>query len=280
MNDKAPLEELEIRLLLEGVFEYYGYDFRDYAAGTLKRRIRDRMGKEGLATVSGLLAAVLHDPACLDRLAGDLSITVSTMFRNPDLFLAFRQDVVPLLRTYPFVRIWHAGCGRGEEVYSMAILLHEEGLYERCRIYATDINQDALHGAKRGIFPLGEMQEYTRNHLAAGGRGSLSEYYTARYNSAIFRPWLKEKMVFSRHNLVTDGPFNEFNVVLCRNVMIYFNQSLQARVHNLFHNSLTTFGFLILGRQESIRCTSRESSYEVANGRQKIYRKVMMTNGR
>lgn len=156
----------------------------------------------------------------------------------------------------------------------MAILLHEEGLYDRCRIYATDMNEVAVQQAQRGIFALKQMQEYTRNYLAAGGKGTFSEYYTARYDNAIFRPWLKENLVFSRHNLATDAPFNEFNVVLCRNVMIYFNRSLQARVHNLFYDSLTMFGFLVVGRRESIKFTSHESCYEVLNGREKVYKKV------
>ena len=268
------LEALEIRLLLEGVHERYGYDFRDYAPGTLKRRTRERVRREGLASVSGLLEKVLHEPECMHRLVGDLTISVSTMFRDPGFFAAFRQEVVPLLRTYPFIRIWHAGCANGEEVYSMAILLQEEELYDRCQIYATDLSQTAVHQAQSGIFPLEEMQEYTRNYLAAGGKGAFSEYYTARYDNAIFRPRLKEKMTFSRHNLVTDGLFNEFQVILCRNVMIYFTRPLQARVHELFHNSLVMFGFLGLGRQESIRFTPNASCYEAVSARQKIYKKV------
>ncbi len=267
------LEDLEIRLLLEGIYGHYGYDFRDYAPGTLKRRIWERIHKEQLESVSGLLEKVLHNPDCMYRLVGDLSITVSSMFRDPSFFAAFRNKVVPLLRTYPFIRVWHAGCARGEEVYSLAILLHEEGLHDRCRIYATDMNEAAVQQAQRGIFPINQMQEYTRNYIAAGGQGSFSEYYTAKYDNAIFRPWLKENIVFSRHNLTTDGPFNEFNVILCRNVMIYFNRSLQERVHNLFYDSLTMFGFLVLGQKESIMFTPHKSRYEAVDSCEKIYKK-------
>lgn len=268
------LEALEIRLLLDGIFQHYGYDFSNYAPGSLNRRIEEGVRREGVASVSGLLEKVLHDPDCMHRLIDALTIAVSDMFRDPGFFLALRNEVVPLLRTYPFIRVWHAGCGRGEEVYSMAILLEEEGLHNRCRIYATDLNEKVIRQAQSGIFPLDDMQEYTRNYLAAGGKRDFSEYYTAKYGNAMFRPRLKENIVFSRHNLVTDGPFNEFNIILCRNVMIYFNRSLQARAHNLFHDSLVTFGFLGLGRQETIKFTPHETSYEAVNEREKIYKKT------
>ncbi len=268
------LEALEIRLLLEGVYEQYGYDFRDYAQGTRMRRIRERVRKEELHSIIGLLERVLHDPRCMVRLIGDLSITVSEMFRDPGLFQALRNTIVQLLETYPFIRIWHAGCANGEEVYSLAILLHEEGLLERCRIYATDMNEAALRQAQRGIFPMELMQAYTQNHLAAGGEGSFSDYYTAKYDHAIFRPWLRENVVFSQHNLTTDGTFNEFNVIFCRNVMIYFNKTLQDRVHGLFYESLTRLGYLVLGSQESIRFSLFESCFETVDAEEKIYRKV------
>jgi len=274
MSNSESLEPLEIRLLLQGIYEHYGYDFRDYAPGTLQRKILDRTQKEQLSNVSELLARLLHDPDCMDRLAGDLSISVSTMFRDPTLFRTFKNEVVPLLRTYPFIRIWHAGCGGGEEVYSLAILLAEEGLYERCRIYATDMNETVLHQAQSGVFPLKKMQEYTRNYQDAGGNASFSEYYTANYDRAIFRSWLKKNLVFSRHSLATDRSFNEFNVILCRNVMIYFNRSLQEKAHRLFFESLSMFGFLVLGREESIRFSPYESCYEVVDRQEKVYKKV------
>src|SRR5215218_8774541 len=223
-------EELEIDLLLEGLFRQYGIDFRGYARSSLRRRVRAVLAAEPLATVSALQDRMLRDSACLGRLLLGLSVNVSAMFRDPRFFLAFRRKAVPLLRTYPFIRIWQAGCSMGEEVYSLAILLQEEGLYERCRIYATDMNEAVLKRAREGIYPLDVMQKYSANYIAAGGTGSLSDYYTAAYDHVMLRPALREHVVFSQHNLVSDGVFNEFNVILCRNVMIYFTAPLQERV--------------------------------------------------
>ena len=268
------LETLEIQLLLEGVFLYYGFDFRDYALASLKRRIWNIIRLEKLASISGLQEKVLHDPVYLERFLDGLSVNVTAMFRDPQFFLAFRSTVVPLLRTYPFIRIWHAGCATGEEVYSMAILLQEEGLYHRCRIYATDMNETVLRKAKAGIFPLKFMQEYTQHYLQAGGKQSFSEYYTAAYDNAIFRLSLKENVVFSQHNLVTDSSFNEFNVIFCRNVLIYFNQSLQERVHKVLYESLGTFGILGIGSQESLKFTPHEKHYEELAGGQQLYRRT------
>src|SRR6058998_1773778 len=255
-SGKYDLERTEIKLLTEGIYRHYGFDFRDYSMPSLKRRVWKRVYAEGLTTVSGLQEKILHDPACMERLLLDLSINTTAMFRDPTFYLRFRQKVVPMLRTYPFVRIWHAGCSTGEEVYSMAILLQEEGLYERCRIYATDINEAVLQRAKDGIFPLHTMQENTTNYIAAGGSGTFSEYYTARYDHAIFRPALRENVVFAQHNLVTDSSFNHFNVIFCRNVLIYFNNALQERVQRLFLDSMEMFGILGLGKKETIRYSS------------------------
>jgi chemotaxis protein methyltransferase CheR len=268
------LEDIEIGLLLEGVFRYYGADFRNYAPASLRRRIRESVEREGAGTVSGLQAKILHDTASLERFLHALSINVTSMFRDPGFYLAFRTKVVPLLRTYPFVRIWHAGCSTGEEVYSMAILLHEEGLYPRCRIYATDMNPVVLRKAREGIFRLASMQEYTVNYMQAGGKGFFSDYYTAQYEHVIFNPSLKANMVFSEHNLVTDGSFNEFHVILCRNVMIYFNKTLQKRVHNLIYESLVMFGVFGVGNKESLRFTPREADYEELDAENRLYRKV------
>jgi chemotaxis protein methyltransferase CheR len=269
------LEKIEIELLLEAVFRRYGFDFRAYAYASLRRRIWKRLQAEKLPTVSALLDRLLHDPAVMERLLLDLSVNVTAMFRDPNFYLAFREKVVPLLRTYPFIRIWHAGCSTGEEVYSMSILLQEEGLYERARIYATDINEVVLQQAKAGIFPLEKMQEYTQNYLRAGGSRSFSEYYTAAYGGALFSPSLRQNVVFAQHNLVTDGSFSEFNVILCRNVMIYFDRSLQTRVHELFYGSLPMFGILALGNKESLRFSKFEECYEVLDAREKIFRKVL-----
>ncbi len=268
------LERVEIELLLEGIYRHYGFDFRSYAYASIRRRLWKRIEAEGLTTISALQAAVLHQPNMMEKLLLDLSINVTAMFRDPTFYQAFRERVVPLLRTYPYIRIWHAGCATGEEVYSMAILLQEEGLYERSRIYATDINEVVLQKAKEGIFPLDRMQEYTENYIAACGTRSFSNYYTAKYDGALFSPSLTKNVVFSLHNLVTDRSFAEFNVILCRNVLIYFDKSLQSRVHGLFYDSLATFGILVLGSKESLRFSPYEDSYEQINGPEKIYRKV------
>ncbi len=271
----AGLERIEIEALLEAVFRHYGFDFRSYAYASLRRRLWKRIRAEGLDTISGLQDRVLHDPAAMERLLMDLSVNVTAMFRDPNFYRAFRDHVVPLLRTYPFIRIWHAGCSTGEEVYSMAILLREEGLYERTRIYATDINEVVLQQAKAGIYPLEKMQEYTQNYQRAGGKRSFSEYYTAAYGGALFSPTLRENVVFAQHNLVTDRSFSEFNVILCRNVMIYFDHSLQNRVHQLFYESLPVYGILALGSKESLRLSEFEESYEQVHPPEKIYRKVL-----
>ncbi|MBF2047358.1 MAG: CheR family methyltransferase [Leptolyngbya sp. IPPAS B-1204] len=268
------LEEIEIQLLLEGVYRYYGFDFRDYAIASLRRRIWNAVRAEKLATISALQEKVLHDPECMERFLMGLSVNVTAMFRDPGFYVAFREKAVPLLRTYPFIRIWHAGCSTGEEVYSMAILLAEEGLYDRCRIYATDMNEAVVRQAKAGIFPLDLMQEYTQLYLQAGGKSAFSNYYTAAYNNAIFRSSLKANIVFSHHNLVTDASFNEFNVILCRNVLIYFNQVLQEQVHKLLYESLRMFGVLGLGRQETLKLTPFEHCYEELDAQEKLYRRI------
>jgi chemotaxis protein methyltransferase CheR len=268
------LERIEIDLLLEGVFRRYGFDFREYAPASLKRRLWRRIHAEKLTTVAGLAERVLHDSACMERLLLDLSINVTAMYRDPSFYAAFREKIVPLLRTYPFVRIWNAGCSTGEEVYSIAILLQEEGVYEKTRIYATDINESVLERAREGVFPLDKMQEYTQNYIAAGGKRSFSEYYAADADGALFSRSLLENVVFAQHNLVSDRSFNEFQVVICRNVMIYFDRPLQDRVHRLFYESLPTFGVLALGHKESIRFSPHEASYEELDSEERLYKKV------
>lgn len=270
----SDVEAIEIDLLLEGIYRCYGYDFREYAPASLRRRILNALRAENLETVSGLQERVLHEPAAMDRLLLALSVNVTTMFRDPDFYLTFRKKVVPLMRTYPSIRIWHAGCSTGEEVYSMAILLEEEGLYPRCKLYATDLNEAVLKKAREGIFPLETMREYTENYLNAGGKQAFSEYYTAAYGSAIMRPSLRKNITFAQHNLVTDGRFNEFHVILCRNVTIYFNKVLQQRVHDLLYSSLIRFGILGLGSKESLRFTRHEDCYDELVGGITLYRKV------
>ena len=267
------LEELELDLLLEGVYRHYGADFRGYARSSLRRRMRNLLCSEGLSSFSALQDRVLHDPGCLQRLIHSVPVSVTSMFRDPSFFASFREKVVPLLWTSPFVRIWHAGCATGEEVYSLAILLTEAGIYPRCRIYATDMDAEALEQAKSGIFRLAQMQEYTQNYVRAGGTGVFSDYYSARYDHAIFRASLRKNVVFAQHNLVTDGSFNEFNVVLCRNVLIYFDRELQNQVHRLIYQSLRRFGVLCLGHRETLQHTAHESDYEVLDERERIYRR-------
>jgi chemotaxis protein methyltransferase CheR len=268
------VEEIEVALLLEAVYRRYGFDFREYAPASLKRRVWRRVHGEGLETISELQARVLHDPACMERLLLDLSINVTSMFRDPSFYGAFREKVVPLLRTYPFTRIWFAGCSTGEEVYSLAIVLDEEELLERTRLYATDINEGVITRARRGVFPLEKMQEYTQNYVQAGGERAFSEYYLANYDGAVFDRRLTENAVFAQHNLVSDGPFNEFHVIVCRNVMIYFDRTLQERVFRLFHDSLARFGVLALGQKETIRFSGYAGRFEELDDREKLWKKI------
>jgi chemotaxis protein methyltransferase CheR len=240
----------------------------------LKRRVKRRVVEEGTGTIADLQKLAMADPACRERLLTALTIHVTAMFRDPAFYLAFRQQVLPILRTYPFLRLWIGGCSTGEEVYSLAILLHEEGLYQRSLIYATDVREAVLNKARAGIFPLSVMQEYTSNYQQAGGRHAFAEYYTADSESVIFRPYLRENVVFGTHNLAGDASLNEFHGIFCRNVMIYFNRSLQERVHRLFYESLVMFGYLGLGRSESVRFSGCEHLYEAVSAKERIYRKI------
>jgi len=268
------LEALEAELLLEAIHRRYDLDFRQYAMGSLKRRLRRRAEAEGLTTLSALQDRVLHDRACMERLLLDLSINVTAMFRDPSFWLSFRQRVVPTLRTYPFLRVWVAGCSTGEDAYSLAIVLEEAGLYNRARIYATDLNAAVLAKAEHGVLPLRTMRDYTENYVKAGGVEGLSKYYTAAYDGARLRPRVLRNIVFAQHNLVCDGSFNEFNVVICRNVLIYFGPALQATVHTLFHESLAVFGVLGLGHKESLRFSPRSEHYEELDASEKLYRRI------
>src|SRR5689334_17763811 len=268
------VEEIELELLLEGIFRQYGFDFRNYALSSLRRRVWNFMRNEEISTISLLQDRILHDRSWLERFLYSLSVNVSAMFRDPFFYRAFRKDVVPFLKTYPFVRLWLAGVSMGEEVYSLAILLREEGLYDRCRIYATDINDAVLKKAKEGIYPLDLMQTYTSNYIKAGGDRDFSNYYTAAYDRAIFKSSLRENVVFAQHNLVGDASFNEFHVILCRNVMIYFNSQLQATVHHLLYESLVMFGILGLGAKETLKFSPHEYAYEEIDKVAKLYRRV------
>jgi chemotaxis protein methyltransferase CheR len=268
------IERIETDGLLEAIFRRYGFDFREYAPASLRRRLARRMEMEGLKTISALQEQILRRSDLMEALILDLSINVTAMFRDPSFYVSFRQYVVPLLRTYPFTRLWVAGCSTGEEVYSIAILLQEEGVYERTRIYATDINEAVLERAREGVFPMAKMKEYTQNYIRAGGTRSFSDYYVSAYDGAAFDQSLTRNVVFAQHNLASDRSFNEFNVIVCRNVMIYFDRALQSRVHDLFYESLSRFGILALGHKESINFTPRASDYEELDAGERLYRKV------
>jgi len=268
------VEEIELELLLEGIYRHYGFDFRNYALSSLRRRVANFRRDEHLGSISLLQDRILHDRAWLERFLYALSVNVSAMFRDPPFYRAFRKEVVPLLKTYPFIRIWLAGVSMGEEVYSLAILLQEEGVYDRCRIYATDINDAVLKKAKEGVYPVELMQAYANNYIKSGGTRSFSDYYTAAYDRVLLKPSLRENVVFAQHNLATDASFNEFHVILCRNVMIYFNSQLQAHVHHLLHNSLVMFGVLGLGAKETMKFSPHEHAYEEIDNASKLYRRI------
>lgn len=273
-RQRDDVESVEVDLLLEGIFRRYGFDFREYAPASLKRRLWRRVDAEKLETISALQERILRDPTCMERLLLDLSINATAMFRDPSFYAAFRERAVPMLRSYPFSRVWVAGCSTGEEVYSLAILLAEEGLLDRTRIYATDINEAVIERARAGVFPLEKMQEYTQNYIRAGGTRAFSEYYVAKYEGAAFSRSLADNVVFAQHNLAMDRAFNEFNVICCRNVMIYFERSLQDHVHDLFYESLAIFGILALGHKESIKFTRHEHCYEDLASPERLYRKI------
>jgi chemotaxis protein methyltransferase CheR len=267
------LIDLEIQLLMEGIYQVYGYDFREYSEASLRRRLSHWLSSSGFATLSLAQSHLLRDRTLFDTLLRGITVNVSEMFRDPSFFKAIRELVVPYLKTYPFVKIWHAGCASGEEAYSMAILLLEEGLKGRFRIYATDINEEVIRKAQEGIYSLQELQHFTRNYQQSGGTGSFSDYYTARYDHAILASSLRENLVFAAHNLAVDADFGEMNLILCRNVMIYFKQPLKERVLELFDSSLVPGGFLCLGTKESLDRRRISDRYEAITPRLQIYRK-------
>ncbi len=271
--NSAEIMDIEIKLLMEGVYRVYGYDFREYAEASLRRRLSLWLSDSGFATLSLAQSDLLRDRGLFDSLLRGITVNVSEMFRDSAFFKAVREHVVPHLKTYPFVKVWLAGCSTGEEAYSMAILLQEEGLKGRFRIYATDINEDVIRTAQKGIYPLHEMQRFTRNYQNSGGTISFCDYYTARYDHAILNASLRENMVFAAHNLAVDADFGEMNLILCRNVMIYFQQPLKERVLALFDKSLMPGGFLCLGTKESLDHRQIAHRYGEIKPRTQIYRK-------
>lgn len=266
-------KKLEVRLLLEAVYTLSGYDFRKYNQQSILRRIEHRMRLNNFSSISQLTESIIYDKELLKVLLNDFSINVTEMFRDPSFFRAFREEIIPQLKQLDKIRIWHAGCATGEEVYSMAILLQEEGLLDRAMMYATDMNEDVLKKAEQGAFPLHKMQAYTKNYILAGGTESFSQYYKTDDSFATFQPFLSENIMFAQHNLATDKSFQEFDIIICRNVLIYFTPELQHEVHHLFYDSLARNGYLGLGDKETLQFTPLVSKYRTVNGSERIYQK-------
>jgi chemotaxis protein methyltransferase CheR len=273
MDADAALLDLEIRVLLEALYERYQYDFRDYAVTSLRRRVNHAMQHYGCSRVSDLQHRLLHEPTLFTQALQFFTVQVSEMFRDPAYFRALREQALPMLRTYPSIKVWIAGCSHGEEVWSMAVMLAEEGLLERTLIYATDINPAALRAAESGIFALDRIAQFSANYLAAGGSHSLSDYFTAGYQGAVFDRRLKRQMVFSDHSLATDSVFSEVHLISCRNVLIYFNRALQDRAVGLFRDALVHRGFLGLGSKESLQFGAHANEFELCVPAQKLYRR-------
>jgi chemotaxis protein methyltransferase CheR len=272
--EKAKINELEVDLFLEAIFKRWGYDFRDYARGSLNRRVLQRLSITGLKRISEMIPLVMHDQGFFENFLTDMSVTVTEMFRDPWVFKKIRETVIPKLRTYSRINIWHAGCATGAEAYSMAILLREEGLLDRCHIYATDYNNNSLSLAKKGIFPINLIKSCANNYIEAGGKSLFSDYYRAGYDSACVAKALRDRITFANHNLMNDGVFAEMNLVMCRNVMIYFDRNLQNRSLKLFSDSLVPRGFLVLGTQESLSYSDCNHEYESFEPKERIYRRL------
>jgi len=267
-------DDEEVKELLESIRLNYGYDFTEYAAASVKRRIRHFMTANGYSSVGVLGKTLLRQDALFEQFVQDLTVNVTEMFRDPSFFKSLKDNILQRLATYPFIKVWIAGASTGEEVYSVAIFLKEQGLLERSLIYATDINQKSLQMAREGVYHLGKMKSYTANYLKAGGQRSFSDYYRAQYDGALMDASLKKNIIFSVHNLAVDRSFNEFQLISCRNVLIYFNRQLQRRVIDLFHESLCQFGFLALGTKESLFSADSRTSFAEVDRQEKIFMKI------
>ncbi|MBE8723067.1 CheR family methyltransferase [Sphingobacterium pedocola] len=267
------IKDEELEILLTDVSSLYGYDFTQYSRASLKRRLNRICVIDKFTSFAELRYNLIHHPEYLQRFIEEITVNVTEMFRDPSFYKALREKVFPKLGTYPFIRIWLAGCATGEEAYSIAILLKEANLYNRSLIYATDINPGVLEKARKGIFPISQMKQYSENYILSGGAADFSQYYTANYDMVKFDTDLKEKMIFSTHNLVSDSSFNEFQLIICRNVLIYFEKELQNKVFKLFNDSLDNFGFLALGAKETIRFSNLENHYKQVVT-EKIWKKI------
>jgi chemotaxis protein methyltransferase CheR len=269
------IKDEDVQVLLNDLIEIYGYDFSDYAMASLKRRINRLLLVDKLPSFAELRYKIREDKHYLDHFIEEITVNVTEMFRDPSFFRALREKVFPQLATYPFIKIWHAGCSTGEEVYSMAIMLEEAGLLHKSLLYATDLNHEVLEKARKGIFPMKYMQLYSENYIGAGGANDFSSYYTAGYDRVKFDERLSARMVFATHNLVSDRAFNHFHLVVCRNVLIYFNKTLQNRVLELFCESLEPLGYLALGSKETLKFSKVEKAFKAVDSKEKIWRKII-----
>jgi chemotaxis protein methyltransferase CheR len=268
------IEEKDLEPLLKGIIEVYGYDFSGYSSASLLRRTTRFLTNKNISSISELERKIYSSEAFFEVFLQELTVNVTELYRDPSFYKALRKEVLPNLSTYPHIKIWDAGCSTGEELYSLAILLKEENMYQRCRFYATDINQKVLHQAREGVYPISLMKDYSSNYFTAGGKKSLSDYYIAKYERAVFDEALKQNVIFSAHNLASDKSFNEFNLIVCRNVLIYFKKELQDRVIELFLDSLVMFGYLALGNKESLLLSKHQDRFEVIDRKEKIYRRI------
>jgi chemotaxis protein methyltransferase CheR len=275
-ESNTDLLNIEMQLLMEAIFLRYGYDFRNYSKAHIRRRVLHHLSMSLIPNVTLLQERILRDRNFFNNFLDDLSINVTEMFRDPEFYKSLKTNIIPKLKTYAYFKVWHAGCATGEEVYSIAILLKEEGLLDRCQIYATDFNRKVLEIAKEGVYQKSEIEQYEKNYVLSGGEGKLSDYYKSRYGSVIFEKSLSSKVVFADHNLVTDNVFAEVNLILCRNVLIYFEKSLQDQVIGLFYKSLVSGGILCLGTKESIKFSGYEKLFDVVDEKQKIYKKKIL----
>ena len=271
--NKLDIENIEIDLFLEAIYRRYGYDFRNYARASINRRVRHLQEKTQSKSISQMTEKLLYDESFFSEIALGFSITVTEMFRDPTFYLSLRKNVIPFLKTFPYIKVWHAGCASGEEVYSLAILFKEEGLYERTTIYATDYNDMALEKAAKGVYAIDRIKSYSSNYIASGGMSSLSDYFYAEYDSVIMDSELRRNITFANHNLAIDGVFSEMHLILCRNVVIYFNKDLQERAYGLFEDSLVFGGFLCLGAKESIDFSQVRSHFADIDSSMRIFQK-------